>query len=614
MMKKIWAVLGVMICGAAHAQLAPINVQCLTNFTVSTASSAYNTCQYAAFNLTGTQTPATFYNPFYEVVNDYSNALAGYGHSVQSGLDYHVLNLEAGYYGLRNTQYFATNILGQPGAGDTSGEQIVGMQLVMKDSGANLLGRDLNFTDGGGQLWNIDYSMALTSGATYVLATVGQECDNNIQAGSSVVTNFCHSINAAANKSARGTAIDAGINFAGPQVTSATNTNTFMYDITFGKPNGGDGLYTDGSFIATIPQIAPQFHQPQANIGIDFRYGAWTTAPYVSNNAEIDPNGNVYGAGLVAGTNGVTASSGTVSSIAVTNGGAYWNQSTFPTCNVAAPPTGTTATCTVATMNLSHVSIPWVNASFTGNITGASGTTATLNITSTVLPATVSLATTGWILDNGITTNRAAITGGSGSTWTLTCTTACNNVASQMMEAVYVGVDAGCSNGDVLTLTGNTGTEPTITLIVPATGIFAGHATGATITTAGSLTAKAAVPGTTGGTCSAQPSWVDSQGNSTFGFGVATVTNTAGSGYPLAPLPLVWLSSYSSSRTLPAVLTPTMANTTIPVPFPNSIQITQSTPASSSAACTTGTVAVDTTYFYECTATNTWKRVAMSSF
>jgi hypothetical protein len=42
--------------------------------------------------------------------------------------------------------------------------------------------------------------------------------------------------------------------------------------------------------------------------------------------------------------------------------------------------------------------------------------------------------------------------------------------------------------------------------------------------------------------------------------------------------------------------------------------ITQGTPASSSAACRTGALQFDSNYLYACTATNTWKRSAWSSF
>ena len=38
------------------------------------------------------------------------------------------------------------------------------------------------------------------------------------------------------------------------------------------------------------------------------------------------------------------------------------------------------------------------------------------------------------------------------------------------------------------------------------------------------------------------------------------------------------------------------------------------TPASSAAACQTGQIEFDASYLYACTATNTWKRAAWSSF
>lgn len=47
----------------------------------------------------------------------------------------------------------------------------------------------------------------------------------------------------------------------------------------------------------------------------------------------------------------------------------------------------------------------------------------------------------------------------------------------------------------------------------------------------------------------------------------------------------------------------------------NSIRITTpKTPASASATGTTGDIAWDTSFIYVCVATNTWKRVAISTF
>jgi hypothetical protein len=52
-----------------------------------------------------------------------------------------------------------------------------------------------------------------------------------------------------------------------------------------------------------------------------------------------------------------------------------------------------------------------------------------------------------------------------------------------------------------------------------------------------------------------------------------------------------------------------------PSTFPSTaLQVAPSTPANSSAACTAGQIWVDATYVYVCTATNTIKRAALSSF
>lgn len=45
-----------------------------------------------------------------------------------------------------------------------------------------------------------------------------------------------------------------------------------------------------------------------------------------------------------------------------------------------------------------------------------------------------------------------------------------------------------------------------------------------------------------------------------------------------------------------------------------SLKVATSTPASASAAGTAGTIAWDASYIYVCTATNTWKRVAIDTW
>jgi hypothetical protein len=45
-----------------------------------------------------------------------------------------------------------------------------------------------------------------------------------------------------------------------------------------------------------------------------------------------------------------------------------------------------------------------------------------------------------------------------------------------------------------------------------------------------------------------------------------------------------------------------------------SFHVNLATPSSSSSPCTAGQIGADGKYFYVCVATNTWKRVALSSF
>lgn len=53
---------------------------------------------------------------------------------------------------------------------------------------------------------------------------------------------------------------------------------------------------------------------------------------------------------------------------------------------------------------------------------------------------------------------------------------------------------------------------------------------------------------------------------------------------------------------------------TAPALFDGPLQLTPTTPATSSAAGVTGQIAVDASYIYVCTAANTWKRIALTTF
>ena len=108
-------------------------------------------------------------------------------------------------------------------------------------------------------------------------------------------------------------------------------------------------------------------------------------------------------------------------------------------------------------------------------------------------------------------------------------TQAAATVATMRLNQVLFtpGTDVGCSNNDVITPVGDTGTEPQITLTVAG-----GAVTAAVVTAAGSLTATSATHTFTGGTCSTYPSAASLtyNGTATFSSGAATITVTSATG------------------------------------------------------------------------------------
>ena len=72
-------------------------------------------------------------------------------------------------------------------------------------------------------------------------------------------------------------------------------------------------------------------------------------------------------------------------------------------------------------------------------------------------------------------------------------------------------------------------------------------------------------------------------------------------------------SLHSLVPTVSAAVTKPVGTVLVPLNA-STINETQYTPASSSAACNVGQRAADANYIYECTAANTWKRAALSSF
>ena len=88
-----------------------------------------------------------------------------------------------------------------------------------------------------------------------------------------------------------------------------------------------------------------------------------------------------------------------------------------------------------------------------------------------------------------------------------------------------------------------------------------------------------------------------------------TLTADGASGLHFGVSPTITVNLTWQQQTTLA-LSPSGGRTTIGGP----LQLTPSTPASSSAACTAGQIATDASYIYACTSTNTWKRAALSAF
>jgi predicted N-acyltransferase len=76
---------------------------------------------------------------------------------------------------------------------------------------------------------------------------------------------------------------------------------------------------------------------------------------------------------------------------------------------------------------------------------------------------------------------------------------------------------------------------------------------------------------------------------------------------------LVVISDSADSNETKNATAGTIANLATTVTL-TSLIVTTAAPASASAAGTTGQIATDANYIYVCTATNTWKRVAISTW
>jgi len=423
-------------------------------------SSASNTWYYQSGALLGTLGNSTAWNANYTAINDQLNTNSvGNG---QTNFINTILNATTGFTGNRNLSTHLLQINATPAAGDTSSHSYTTDVSDMFPK-VNVGGTDLNYVDALGSAWAINPNTLLFSGATNYIWTVGAEIDASLPTGTSSTNLYNVALVRLSTHAVAGALDDAFIVMANSG-TAASN------GIEFGKVNGGYPFGSGSSILRVTQPWAPTLASaPLADNFIDGRAATYTTGPIELPNSGIDASANVYGANLYStaaiGAKTATLTSITINAFGGVTGGAFFASASFPTLTVDAPPTGSTATATVATMKLTKA-------------------------------------------------------------------------------LLVAGTDSGCTNGDVLTLTGGAGSQATVTLTV-----VGGAATAVSITTVGSYTGVSAAPGTTGGTCSVQPAF-------NFGFGIATTTITgAGSGYPAFPAPLIRISGYNNSRNTTASLT-----------------------------------------------------------
>lgn len=209
--------------------------------------------------------------------------------------------------------------------------------------------------------------------------------------------------------------------------------------------------------------------------------------------------------------------------------GIHFQPGTFATCSYDSP----------------QFCVDGTGAAYANGLVTTSALTAETSSVASIATTTYANVTGGAYTSIPTITIAAPPSGGTQATAT---------VATMNLSGVqYVSGGTGCSNNDVLTVTGVTGTAPTVKLTV-----VAGAVTAAAVNAAGSLTALSGTYGTTGGTCTVQPTL-------NIYFGIATITvGTPGAGYAYKPAPIVTAGYAGQAGVVsPAQLVATMNTPTL---------------------------------------------------
>lgn len=371
----------------------------------------------------------------------------------------------------------------------------------------------------------------------------GQEIDANVTNNAAVAGRTALLIqDQSTPNGARGIYADYGLSFGrltGPTNTAADTAPGFLSVMAFGGNTNDFPTTSEGTLIKVQPRIygIPAFPTLASyTYGIDARASSITAggALWAGPNSAADPAGNIYGASLTT-TSVVQAQTATLTSVTVTNGGAFL---VSPLWQVQDPPSGgTTATLSTATMGITAE----LGDAVLGTFAAGSGYTAgdVLTLTGT----------------GGGKVNVATVTGGVPTGYTLN-TVGSIAVGSMPGTAFVTASIAGTTMTVSAVTSGNVAVGEMVTgsSFLPAGTFITALGTGTggigtyTINNSLTLTSRSlimassvAVTGGTGTGLKIVPGWQ-----------VLTLTvSNAGSGYAANPTPLIF--SGATNYKLPIV-------------------------------------------------------------
>ena len=280
-----------------------------------------------------------------------------------------------------------------------------------------------------GSLQAINGQARLYNSAQNFAILTAAEFNTTIETGSSSAYKVGALIAQLTTDTVHGTFSDSGLVIANQGVGTGNGGAGWGNVISIGSEwSSWPGTSTCTLFKAQRNMLTQNFvNNMTAAYGISLQDVTFSQAAWVSTNAFISGAGKIYGNGLqtVGAISAVTAS---LSSVTVTDGGVY---ATKPTLTVDAPPSGSTATATVATMGLSLRSGYGVTAVVAGGtgylvgdiltVAGGTGTAPTIQVdavngSGAITAASVKTAGSMSVLPS----NPASVTGGAGGSATFT--------------------------------------------------------------------------------------------------------------------------------------------------------------------------------------------------